>query len=227
MRYFYSIITLVGLLLIALPASAEDREDTFMLWTTTSISKSFGQDKKWSLGLHSEYRHQFHEGVSKTSQYFLRPNVAYKAFPWMSLKYQMDFAFTSSGFRMRFIPELTFTKKTGDFTLSLRQRALITWKIAEDTNSTVLRTRAKAEYSITQTPMSVHFAVEPYWCEFSKDSFAWLQKVRWYAGFNIKLIDGLTLIPQYVCQAYHNHKGIYDRRTYDDHVFYLTFAVKL
>ena len=227
MRYFYSIVACLCLSLSTFSLAAQDRDDTFMIWSTTTINKPLGQDKKWSVGLHSEYRHQFHEGESKTSQYFVRPNVSYKALPWLSLKYQVDFAFTPSGFRMRFIPEVSFTKKTGDFSLSLRQRALTTWKIAEGTNSTVLRTRARVEYSIPETPMSVHCAVEPYWCDFSKTSFAWLQKVRWYAGVNIKLTDGLTLTPQYVCQAYHNHKGVYDRRTYDDHVFYMTFAVKL
>jgi hypothetical protein len=76
-------------------------------------------------------------------------------------------------------------------------------------------------------PLSVHFAIEPYWCEFSSDSFAWFQKARWYAGFNIRLLDNLTLVPEYVCQAYHNHHGLYARRTYDDHVIYMTFIVKL
>ena len=227
MRLFYSIVACLCLVLSTLSAAAQDREDTFMIWSTTTIHKSFGQDKKWNVGILSEYRHQFHEGESKTSQYFFRPNASYKVLPWLSLKYQMDFAFTSSGFRMRFIPEVTFSKKIGEFTLAFRQRAMTTWKVAEGTNSTVLRSRAKVEYRIPETPMSVHFAAEPYWCDFSKESFAWLQKVRWYAGFNIKLTDGLTLIPQYVCQAYHNHKGIYDRRTYDDHVFYTTFAVQL
>ena len=47
------------------------------------------------------------------------------------------------------------------------------------------------------------------------------------AGFSIKLLDNLTLIPQYVCQAYHNGSGRFDRRTYDDHVIYMTFQIKL
>ena len=53
------------------------------------------------------------------------------------------------------------------------------------------------------------------------------QKCRWYAGFNVKLLDNLTLVPQYVYQAYHNRNGKYSRRTYDDHVIYVTFQVKL
>jgi hypothetical protein len=175
----------------------------------------------------SEYRHKIHEGVSKTDQYFARPRVAYKALPWLTVRYQMDFASTSSGFNLRFMPELTASHKVGDFSFALRQRFMTTWKVERGTNSTVLRTRAKVDYSIPQTPLSVHFAVEPYWCDFSKDSFAWFQKARWYAGFNVKLLDNLTLVPEYVCQAYHNHQGRYPRRTYDDHVIYMTFLVKL
>ena len=206
----------------AVSAKAED--DALCTWTTVAFDKSIG---KWSVGLASEYRHKIHEGVSKTDQYFARPRVAYKALPWLTLRYQMDFAATSSGFTMRFLPEVTMSKKLGDFTIAYRQRTQTTWKTEQGTNSTVLRSRAKFDYSIPKTPLSVHFAFEPYWCDFSKTSFAWFQKARWYAGFNIKLLDNLTLTPQYLCQSYFNHQGKYDRRTYDDHVIYITFSVKL
>ena len=207
-----------------LSCSAMAQEDPLCIWTTVTFDKSFG---KWSVGLMSEYRHKIHEGVSKTDQYFLRPRAAYKALPWLTLRYQMDFASTSSGFNLRFTPEVTCSRKVGDFSFSLRQRVMTTWKVEQGTNSTVLRTRAKVDYRIPQTPLTVLFAVEPYWCNFSKDSFEMFQKCRWYAGFNVKLLDNLTLVPQYVCQAYHNHQGKYSRRTYDDHVIYMTFLVKL
>ena len=215
---------LILIITALLSCSAMAQEDPLCIWTTVTFDKSFG---KWSVGLMSEYRHKIHEGVSKTDQYFLRPRAAYKALPWLTLRYQMDFASTSSGFNLRFIPEVTLSHKVGDFSFAFRQRVMTTWKVEKGTNSTVLRSRAKVDYHIPQTPLSVHFAVEPYWCDFSKDSFSWFQKARWYAGVDIKLTESLTLKPEYVCQAYHNHKGIYDRRTYDDHVIYFTFAVKL
>ena len=204
-------------------ALAQER-DALCTWTTVSFDKSFG---KWSAGLMSEYRHVIRNGVSKTDQYFARPGVAYKALPWLTLRYQADLASTSSGFNIRFIPEVSLHHKIGDFSLSFRQRAMTTWKVEAGTNSTVLRTRAKVDYNIAQSPVSVLFAFEPYWCEFSKDKFAWFQKARWYAGFNVKVLDNLTIVPQYVCQAYHNSKGRYNRRTYDDHVIYVTFQIKL
>ena len=46
------------------------------------------------------------------------------------------------------------------------------------------------------------------------------QKCRLHAGFNIKLLDNLTLSPQYAYQTYHN-------RNYADHIIYVTFLVKL
>ena len=141
------------------------------------LARTSGKENKWIVGIMSEYRHQIHEGVSKTNQYFVRPSFSYKVLPWLRLQYQMDFAATaSSGFNWRFIPEFTMSHKVGYF---------------------------------------------------SRNSFAWFQKARWYAGFNVKLTDNLTLTPQYVCQAYHNHKGHHPRRTYDDHVIYVTFTVKL
>lgn len=204
--------------------SAMAQEDALCTWTTMAFDKSFG---KWSVGLMTEYRHKIHEGVSKTDQYFARPRVAYKALPWLTFRYQVDFASTSSGFNLRFNPEVTFSHKVGDFSLALRQRGMTTWKVEKGTHSTLLRTRAKVDYRIPQTPLSVHVAAEPYWCNFSKDSFEMFQKCRWYAGFNVKLLDNLTLIPQYVYQSYHNRDGKYDRRTYDDHVIYMTFQIKL
>lgn len=216
------LIAIIVSSLFAIGAFAQ--EDAFCTWTTISFDKSIG---KWSVGLMSEYRHKFHEGESKTDQYFARPRVSYSPLKWLKLGYQVDLATTSSGFNLRFIPEITASKKVGDFSFAFRQRVLTTWKVELGTNSTVLRSRAKVDYRIPETPVSVHFAIEPYWAEFKQDGFAWLQKIRWYAGFDLKIIDGLTLRPEYLCQAYHNHKGLYDRRTYDDHIFYMTFAIKL
>ena len=221
------LFTVAAFLLATVRVFAQDREDAICTWTTMAVDHSFGKDGRWTAGLMTEYRHKIHEGVSATDQFFARPRIAYKALSWLTVRYQMDFASTSSGFNLRFIPEVTLSHKVGDFSFAFRQRVMTTWKVEKGTNSTVLRSRAKVDYRIPQTPLSVHFAVEPYWCDFSKDSFSWFQKARWYAGVDIKLTESLTLKPEYVCQAYHNHKGIYDRRTYDDHVIYFTFAVKL
>lgn len=217
------------LMLSSVAVRAQEKEkDAMVFWSTTTITKSLGKENRWTVGLMSEYRHVIHDGKSGMNQYFVRPSFSYKALPWLKLQYQMDFASTaSSGFNWRFIPEVTLSHKVGDFTFAFRQRAMTTWKVAAGTNSTVLRTRAKVDYRIQKTPLSVHFAVEPYWCDFSKDSFDWFQKCRWYAGFNVRLTDSITFCPQYVCQAYHNRNGRYDRRTYDDHVLYMTFLVKL
>lgn len=207
--------------------AAEREDDALCIWSTTVIRKSFGQENRWGVGVLQEYRHKIHEGVSKTDQWFLRPSVSYKALPWLNLQYQVDFASTSSGFNMRFMPEVTISHKVGDFSLSFRQRAMTTWKVEQKTNSTVLRSRAKVGYQIPDTPLAIIWAVEPYWCSFSADDFSWFQKCRWYAGVDIRLTDNLTLSPHYNCQAYHNHKGRYDRRTYDDHIIYFTLTVKL
>ena len=200
-----------------LACSAMAQEDALGMWTTVTFDKSFG---KWSAGLMSEYRHKIHDGVSKTDQYFVRPRISYKVLPWLTLRYQMDFAYSSSGFNLRFIPEVTMSRKVGNFSFSLRQRVMTTWKVEQGSNSTLLRTRAKVDYHIQQTPLTVLVAAEPYWCNFSKDSFAWFQKCRWHAGLNIKLLDNLTLAPQYIYQAYHE-------RSYGDHIIYMTFLIKL
>ena len=218
MRKFF---VTIAFLFFTLCAYAQ--EDDFCVWSNVTFYKPIG---KWSVGLLTEYRHRLHEGESKTDQYFVRPRVTYSALKWLKVGYQFDLA-TTSGFNIRFIPEVTMSKKVGDFSFAFRQRVQTTWKVEQGTNSTVLRTRAKVDYHIPKTPVSVHFAIEPYWADFKQDEFSWLQKTRWYAGIDIKIIDGLTLRPEYNCQAYHNHKGLYPRRTYDDHIFYMTFAIKL
>lgn len=220
------------MMLCSLSMKAQSEPDALQFWNTVTLKKTLDDENKWSVGLMTEYRHQYHKGVSITNQYFVRPSVSYKVLPWLNLQYQMDFAATSSGFQLRFIPEVTFSHKVGDFSFAFRQRVMTSWKVESKTNSTVLRSRAKVEYHIPQTPVGVIFAWEPYWCEFGpgvsrKNHFGWFQKARWYGGFNIKVTDRLSILPQYICQAYHNHKGRYDRRTYDDHVVYITFSVKL
>ena len=215
------------LIIPALTMSAQEQDDAFAVWNCVRMDKSLGKDKKWNVGLMTEYRHKFHEGVSKTDIYFVRPSVSYKVLPWLKLQYQMDFASTSSGFNWYFLPEVSLSHKVGDFTLAFRQRTQTSWKVKAGTNSTVLRSRAKVEYRIPDTPLGFHLSTEPYWCDFSKDSFAWFQKLRTHVGISIKLTDNLTFIPDYGWMAYFNHNGKHDRRTYDDHVLYLTLAVKL
>lgn len=215
------------LIIPALTMSAQEQDDAFVIWNCVRMDKSLGKDKKWNVGLMTEYRHKFHEGVSKTDIYFVRPSVSYKVLPWLKLQYQMDFTSTSSGFNWYFLPEVSLSHKVGDFTLAFRQRAQTSWKVKAGTNSTVLRSRAKVEYRIPDTPLGFHLSTEPYWCDFSKDSFAWFQKLRTHVGISIKLTDNLTFIPDYGWMAYFNHNGKHDRRTYDDHVLYLTLAVKL
>ena len=215
------------LIIPALTMSAQEQDDAFVIWNCVRMDKSLGKDKKWNVGLMTEYRHKFHEGVSKTDIYFVRPSVSYKVLPWLKLQYQMDFTSTSSGFNWYFLPEVSLSHKVGDFTLAFRQRAQTSWKVKAGTNSTVLRSRAKVEYRIPDTPLGFHLSTEPYWCEFSKDSFAWFQKLRTHVGISIKLTDNLTFIPDYGWMAYFNHNGKHDRRTYDEHVLYLTLAVKL
>ena len=222
----------VAILALLMPVVAGyAQEDVLSFWTTMTLNKSFGKENKWTAGVMHEYRHNIHEGVSQMSQFFVRPSVSYKLKPWMTLQYQMDFATTpSSGFQWRSIPEITLSKKVSNFTFAYRQRVMTTFKFSAGTNSTLLRSRARVEYKIPKSPVSTHFAIEPYWCEFGsavKTGFNWLQKIRWYAGLNIKVTDGITFSPQYVCQAYHNHQGRYARRTYDDHVVYLTINVKM
>lgn len=208
-------------------AAQEMPEDAVSIWSTTALKTSFGEDGRWEAGLMQEYRHKFHEGVSQKDQWFMRPSVSYKVCSWLKLQYQFDLASTSSGFNMRFLPEITFSHKVGDFSFAYRQRLQTTWKVEAGTNSTLLRSRLKVDYSIPETPLKVNFAIEPYWCEFSKDRFSWFQRNRWYAGFDIKLTESLTFTPQYNCQAYHNHKGKYARNTYDNHIIYFTLTVKL
>jgi hypothetical protein len=204
---------------------ASAQEDSFCTWTNVTFDKPIG---KWSVGMMMEYRHKFHEGESKTDQFFVRPRFSYSALKWLKLGCQFDIAQTSAGSTLRFLPDVTFSKKIGNFSFAFRQRVQTTWKVEQGGYaSTVLRSRARVNYNIPETPLSVHFAIEPYWAEFKPDGFSWFQKTRWYAGIDIKIIDGLTLRPEYLCMAYHNHKGLYPRRTYDDHIFYMTFAIKL
>jgi hypothetical protein len=243
MKKLYIILLIILCITPSFVAKAQDQEDAFMVWSTINVSKTLEKNRKWTLGVISEYRHQVHEGVSRMNQYLVRPSVAYKVLPWLTLKYQMDFAavggsrsvtlesgetmVSQAAFNWRFMPEFNMAHKVGDFSLSFRQRFQTTWKVKANTNSTVLRSRAKVDYAIPKTPVGLHFAIEPYWCDFSRNSFAWLQKIRWYAGFDFKLTDTLTFTPEYVCQAYHNRRGHYNRRTYDDHVIYMTLTIKL
>lgn len=194
---------------MALPSALFAQENDLCFWNAMSIKKSVSD--KWTVGVRGE--HRAYKDAGATQQYYFRPMVEYDVLSWLKLTAQSDFAWTSSGFNIRLLPQAQGTYKTHGFTLSLRQRLQATWKEPDNSWSCLFRTKAQVRYKIPKTPLSPFVAAEPYyWARFNR--------TRYYAGVSVACSKNLSVQLEYVYQDYY-------QRAYDDNVIWLTFNVKL
>ena len=195
--------------LLMLPSALFAQDNDLCFWNAVSIKKDVSE--KWTVGVRTE--HRAYKDVSATQQYYIRPSVEYDILPWLKAAAQADFAWMSSGFNIRFQPQVTATYKKSGFDFSLRQRLQATWKQPDNSWGFLFRTKAQVRYKIPGTPVSPLLAVEPYYMS----NFV---RTRYYAGVSLAVTKNLSVLMQYVYQDQY-------QRAYDDNVLWLTFNVKL
>lgn len=197
------------IVLMAMSSALFAQENDLCFWNAISMKKDVSD--RWTVGLRAE--HRANQNMSATQQYYLRPLVEYDILPWMKATAQADFAWMSTGFNIRLLPQVTATYKKSGFDFSLRQRLQATWKAPDNSWSFLFRTKAQVRYKIPGTPMSPLFAVEPYY-------MSELARTRYYAGVSLSVTKNLSVLVQYVYQDHYT-------KPVDDNVLWLTFNVKL
>ena len=194
---------------MALPSALFAQDNDLCFWNAISMKKDVAD--RWTIGLRTE--HRANHDMAATQQYYLRPMVEYEILPWMKATAQADFAWMSTGFNIRFQPQVVFSHKVNGFDLSLRQRLQATWKQPDNSWNFLFRTKAQVRYKIPQTPLSPLVAVEPYY-------MSEFVRTRYYFGVSVACTKSLSILLQYVYQDQY-------QRSYDDNVLWLTFNVKL
>jgi outer membrane scaffolding protein for murein synthesis (MipA/OmpV family) len=210
-KVMYMKKVLISLVFIAAlcPTAMSAQENDLCFWNAISMKKAVAE--KWTVGVRAE--HRANNDASTTQQYYLRPMVDYKILPWMTATAQADFAWMSTGFNIRVMPQVVFSHKVNGFDLSLRQRLQATWKQPDNSWNFLFRTKAQVRYKIPQIPLSPLVAVEPYYMS----DFV---RTRYYFGVSVACTKSLSILLQYVYQDQY-------QRAYDDNVLWLTFNVKL
>lgn len=200
---------LIAAVLLAMPMALAAQDNDLCFWNAVSMKKDINDD--WTVGLRTE--HRAYNDASQTQQYYIRPIVEYDILPWLKAAAQADFAWMSSGFNIRLLPQVTATYKRSGFDFSLRQRLQATWKQPDNSWGFLFRTKAQVRYKIPGTPVSPLFAVEPYY-------MAEFARTRYYAGVSLSVTKNLSVLMQYVYQDHYT-------KPVDDNVLWLTFNVKL
>ena len=186
--------------------------DALALWTDVIVRKNF---EKWHVGGLLEYC-AIDKGEGMThNEMILRPVVGYKPLSWMSLQMQVDFLYSCyDGFFMRYLPDVSFHLKKSDFRFSFRNRLQLTHQVSTGKVTPVIRTRAKVDYHIPESPVSVHLAAEPYWL---KD----FVKTRYYLGLDFKVSETISITADYI-RYQHYRPGVLDQN-----VAYLILEIML
>ncbi len=200
-------IYLILLLLTAAYASGTAGNDNLCSWT--AITTKTQLNPRWDVGTYNEGR--FND--KGFDQMFFRQYAAYRPAKGFRLKINTDIAFVSTGFSLRFIPEAMYTYKTGDLSLSLRQRILWSWKKPTGKWTMWYRTRGMVAYNIPGTSVSPLIAMEPFYRDI-------LSRIRYYAGFRVPATENATLMIQYMRQDFTGDHA-------DDNVFWVTWSVNL
>ena len=190
----------------------EKPAEAFATWTDFIVRKDFGN---WHLGGLLEYC-TIDRGEGLTSnETLVRPIVGYNPLSWLRFQFQVDLRYSfSSGFDLRYMPDITFHWKASDFRFALRTRYVLTHKPDSGKLSSVFRNRFKVDYLIPASPVSVHLAAEPYWL----DRFI---KTRYYLGADFTINRHLSLTADYVRFQH------YDMDDPHQNVIFLTLYVRL
>lgn len=206
----------LALLLISFVLRAQDAsekpDDALALWGDVIVRKNFD---KWHVGGLLEYCAIDTGQGMVHNEMIVRPIVGYNPLKWLRLQMQVDFLYSCfDGFFLRYLPDVSFHLKASDFSFSFRNRLQLTHQVSTGKITPVIRTRAKVDYNITDSPVSVHIAAEPYWL---KD----FVKTRYYLGADFKISEMLTITADYI-RYRHYRPG-----TPDQNVAYLILYVTL
>lgn len=192
----------IALAIIVLPSYCMAGNDNYCSWTALHFTARLND--RWSVGNYSEGRFK----DSGFDQVFFRMFGSYKAGAGFQLKFQNDFAFLSSGFSLRLIPEVMWTRKTGALAFSLRQRMMWSWKKESGQWTLWHRTRGMVVWDIAGSRLSPLFAVEPFYRDV-------LSRCRYYFGVKMPVGAGTSLMLQYMRQDFTGAHA-------DDNVLWLT-----
>ena len=211
-RFLAALALLLSSFVLRAQDVSEKPDDALALWGDIIIRKDFN---KWHVGGLLEYC-SIDKGQGMVhNEMILRPIVGYNPLKWLRLQMQVDFLYSCfDGFFLRYLPDVSFHLKASDFSFSLRNRLQLTHHVSTGKLTPVIRTRAKVDYSIPSSPVSVHIAAEPYWL---KD----FVKTRYYLGADFRISDMLSITADYI-RYQHYRPG-----TPDQNVAYLILYITL
>jgi len=156
MRRLISVLILISISASLFAGNPEgEQKDDFGIWQYTTASKTIND--KWSVFLRLEHRSK--NNAQDLDCGLFMPGVTYKALPWLQLGYIYDFAMAqNNAHRNVMLPYITFSRKIGDWSLSLREMGQY---IIESENF-LLRTKLDIRYKIPGTKITPFVALEPY-----------------------------------------------------------------
>ena len=164
-------------------------KDAAAFWTDIIVKKNFDN---WHVAGLLEYCTIDTGTGMVNNEVLFRPVVGYKPLKWLSLQTQVDFLYSwFSQWYLRYLTDVTFSAKASDFSFAFRTRLQLSHKLSTGKVSPVMRTRAKVDYHIPKSPVSLHIAAEPYWLK----QFV---KTRYYLGADVKISDTISLTADYI-----------------------------
>lgn len=162
-------------------------------WTAISVARPLSE--RFSLSTRLEQRTQ--NDFTDLNQIYGRSSLYWKPVSWLRIDQNLDYSYTPSGRRIRYIPGLRASRKTeGGTSIYLRQWYMRIWYVGEDRDpGNTLRSKAGLSHRIGGKALTPHIDYEIfYWDKVSQH--------RFYAGSRIKLGEGVLLDIFYLYQLY-------------------------
>ena len=180
-------------------------------WFALSVSRDFSE--RFSAAVRVEHRTL--DTFQELNQAYSRASLYYKPVKWMRIDMNLDWAYTPSGNRIRYIPGIRLSHKTESGTsLYLREWYMRTQYPGQELDpGNTLRTKAGLSHPIGERGLTPHLDYEIfYWDAVSQH--------RFYAGTRIRLSKEASLDLFYLYQ-------LFPLREYGIHVAGINLAISL
>lgn len=162
-------LAVLVMLLFPMLAASQEKDESGM-WLSLYGYKSFG---KFYTSLYFEYDQM--QDFSKFDSWYVRATGGYKVLPWLKLDAAYDYYKEPDRYLHRFYGNVTATVKSGDLSVSWRERYMYAYTPQTSSGSSVLRSYLNVKYAIPKLPLTPYLAMEV---------FTWKkwEKTRHYAG---------------------------------------------
>lgn len=144
------------MLLLTFTARGQEEDNTFGGWEFVEVNYNFKKAPVFASFYfeHDNYQYQ------RLECWYTRTTVGVKLLPWLSADVAWDYLREPNSYSHKLLLDVTGSLKEGPLKVSIRERYVHSWTPSTRTQSDVLRSRLKVQYTFPNSRWSPYLAME-------------------------------------------------------------------